>query len=994
MMEGLLPPWLSLVLSLCVICVHSVQVFRMPGSVRNTSALTSTAANITTAPVDMCLYPVVEEKSSFQVTALAVQYLLGFKASQADGIFGPQTLRSVKRFQARNDQLDPTGVVDQDDWLELWDGATLYKGVRNTKEQVRAVQALLKHNTGAKIKPDGDFGKKTEKAVLSFQHRFYYPKNAIIDQRAFKGLLTLCEGPGRTISPKRPNLPITSTKSAPKAVKVATNTTSTAMPPITSETGKGACLEFRFPLFSSPFDVEIGGSLALSVQDFGNHEDVIYKLTGFVHLGASIDLAILRGSFAFRGQLTLEYQAPRITDTFNLIQFGLELLMQRQLMNTKVGRWLLSPNDDIQRFIDQFVKGVKRVEDRNDDVRALDLYTSYEEMFRNFNLGNSLVCPTATVMRRLHPKEKRWATFSATRERVGNSSSGIASKSPCPEVQGGDRAVTWRDYDIWGDAFYPRYVKKYPANKWYGECSPAKRRRRQRAGKPPLNTCRWKYSNLYREGILHANADANSTLEEKIERYTDVIIRQWSLSFFGTAVELSDSTHLYCRLRGWPRIDPDFYNRTRDYEYEDVPGTHQKWDSRNYRNKVQQEAMSRLCYFLKSGVLLPGGHRKNQSDFWWSTSKANENARNMIKLLTPWLFHQSEAEKKRFYEGSSSRIHSRIHRQVKAFTQGRGINGFLQMAEILSLSASEISTSLNKYMTRRVQSGSSSWKEMVGECRYGMKKAEIKGEFIVRGGASGMAVCFSNAGLQGKIGHLWTAKQRRTGRGSKDCMLSDWASQSWKYSGALTIQAAAGKPKLTIEYESDIAQRRDSSWKLQAIFPITRNSSSTFTPKFTRQKFRQMVVVELAERIRRVGQNGLRTATGGQGGYRRIRDFFIDFFGIVPATVRAVANNVVYQPFNSLFDTLFEYVGGQILKSPVGWVMGRMAPQGGTLNLRGGYYGLEMKISYDKNGGWGLDVHLLKGSTQSITLSGGRVGAGGYIYSTKKMEMVSLKFSD
>eukprot|EP00954_Amorphochlora_amoebiformis_P000253 20802-Amorphochlora_amoeboformis.AAC.1 len=26
-----------------------------------------------------------------------------------------------------------------------------------------------------------------------------------------------------------------------------------------------------------------------------------------------------------------------------------------------------------------------------------------------------------------------------------------------------------------------------------------------------------------------------------------------------------------------------------------------------------------------------------------------------------------------------------------------------------------------------------------------------------------------------------------------------------------------------------------------AIFPITRNSYSTFTPKFTRQKFRQMV---------------------------------------------------------------------------------------------------------------------------------------------------------
>ncbi len=118
----------------------------------------------------------------------AIQYLLN---SGADGIFGPDTNRAVKAFQAGH-SLDADGIVGSATWGKLT--PTLRNGSRGNA--VKALQTLLneKHNAGLSV--DGIFGLGTQRAVENFQSHAGIGRDGVVGSTTWKNLLWHYEYPG------------------------------------------------------------------------------------------------------------------------------------------------------------------------------------------------------------------------------------------------------------------------------------------------------------------------------------------------------------------------------------------------------------------------------------------------------------------------------------------------------------------------------------------------------------------------------------------------------------------------------------------------------------------------------------------------------------------------------------------------------------------------------------------------------------------------------
>ena len=99
---------------------------------------------------------------------------LGYGPLKADGDFGPDTEKAVKKFQqSHNHVLGVDGIVGPDTWRILDDAhhgtPTLRRGSKG--EFVKRLQIELNGRDFGygPLKVDGDFGPDTEKAVKKFQ---------------------------------------------------------------------------------------------------------------------------------------------------------------------------------------------------------------------------------------------------------------------------------------------------------------------------------------------------------------------------------------------------------------------------------------------------------------------------------------------------------------------------------------------------------------------------------------------------------------------------------------------------------------------------------------------------------------------------------------------------------------------------------------------------------------------------------------------------------
>lgn len=98
---------------------------------------------------------------------VAMQYMLqsrGFPVDK-DGSFGPKTLEAVKEFQDAKG-LEDDGIVGPQTWTSLHITTGVGKGGKN---DVMAVQYLLKHKWDSSIEVDGQYGPHTTSAVKAFQ---------------------------------------------------------------------------------------------------------------------------------------------------------------------------------------------------------------------------------------------------------------------------------------------------------------------------------------------------------------------------------------------------------------------------------------------------------------------------------------------------------------------------------------------------------------------------------------------------------------------------------------------------------------------------------------------------------------------------------------------------------------------------------------------------------------------------------------------------------
>ena len=147
------------------------------------SAATSGSA---TAHAQAVTWPTVRKGAKGE-TVRTIQYLLtarGFR-EPADGVYGNDTVASVKRFQRAN-KLAADGHVGPKTWTKLV--LALKRGSRGSA--VTALQRQLRFRFGYKsVKVDGSFGAATETAVKSFQKKHGLKADGIVGQAAWMTLV-------------------------------------------------------------------------------------------------------------------------------------------------------------------------------------------------------------------------------------------------------------------------------------------------------------------------------------------------------------------------------------------------------------------------------------------------------------------------------------------------------------------------------------------------------------------------------------------------------------------------------------------------------------------------------------------------------------------------------------------------------------------------------------------------------------------------------------
>ncbi|MET7640866.1 peptidoglycan-binding protein [Streptomyces sp. NPDC005438] len=114
--------------------------------------------------------------------ASAIQHLLteaGF-ATEADGVFGPDTEAQVKAFQL-DKGLEDSGTVDATTWPKLV--VTVRSGDNN--HAVRAAQEMLKKH-GYDVAVDGAFGAATKSGVTKFQTRHELEADGIVGPETWR----------------------------------------------------------------------------------------------------------------------------------------------------------------------------------------------------------------------------------------------------------------------------------------------------------------------------------------------------------------------------------------------------------------------------------------------------------------------------------------------------------------------------------------------------------------------------------------------------------------------------------------------------------------------------------------------------------------------------------------------------------------------------------------------------------------------------------------
>ena len=117
-----------------------------------------------------------------------IQYLLTARGIKepADGVYGKDTVASVKKFQKAN-KLAQDGSVGPSTWTKLV--LTVKQGSKGSA--VTALQRQLRFTWGYKsVTVDGSFGKATTTAVKSFQKKKGLKSDGVVGQGTWKALVS------------------------------------------------------------------------------------------------------------------------------------------------------------------------------------------------------------------------------------------------------------------------------------------------------------------------------------------------------------------------------------------------------------------------------------------------------------------------------------------------------------------------------------------------------------------------------------------------------------------------------------------------------------------------------------------------------------------------------------------------------------------------------------------------------------------------------------
>lgn len=131
----------------------------------------------------------------------ALQYMLrsrGFSPGTADGSFGPNTEKAVKRFQkAKGYKVD--GIVGPVTWTKMH--VNTGSGKQNGRNDVKALQLLLDEKTTSNLKIDGKWGPNTRAALTRFERAHNLKRDGIITDSEWSRLLGHFEKANSSVCP-------------------------------------------------------------------------------------------------------------------------------------------------------------------------------------------------------------------------------------------------------------------------------------------------------------------------------------------------------------------------------------------------------------------------------------------------------------------------------------------------------------------------------------------------------------------------------------------------------------------------------------------------------------------------------------------------------------------------------------------------------------------------------------------------------------------------
>jgi len=186
-----------------------------------------------------------------------------------------------------------------------------------------------------------------------------------------------------------------------------------------------------------------------------------------------------------------------------------------------------------------------------------------------------------------------------------------------------------------------------------------------------------------------------------------------------------------------------------------------------------RSAMSRLCYFMSSGVLVPASKREDEDSMLYPSEHQNENLLNMLIVLVPDIYPESGLVNKWLTAGNFSEVSTTFHSMGG---HGYQLSTFHHFMAIVSADADSVEAQLTKYLKEHAAKNNPKQ-----TCNSGILEIDGSVKFIASAGSKGPAnMCNPGSGagtgiaasVSASYGFSYSTK--RTENKLKKCALAPW----------------------------------------------------------------------------------------------------------------------------------------------------------------------------------------------------------------------------